>query len=101
MTESVLDQVLRVISSYTGTSVAAIDVDAKIGMDLGLNGGDSIEFLDELEITFGTDLSPLVDRHKIPNEIGPLRRLLKLGPTYSSDFTVRQLAEFLSTAIRR
>lgn len=96
VTASVLDQVLSVILSYTGIPPAAIDVDAKIGGELGLHGGDSIEFLDEIETKFGADLTPLVEKHKTPNRKGLIRKLLNMDPTYSSDFTARQLSDFLA-----
>lgn len=96
MNNDLFEGVLQIISSYTGKPPETIDVDAKIGADIGLNGGDSVQFLDEIEERFGADLSPLIEKHKKPNKRGFLRMLFRMEPDYSSDFTVRQLVKFIS-----
>jgi hypothetical protein len=70
-----------------------------IGQEIGLNGGDSVQFLDELEDRFGVSLEPLVQGKIIRDPPSSIRRLLELPGRQISDFTVAELVDYLVTTV--
>jgi hypothetical protein len=94
--DETLREVLMVVSAYVGTPPSALDVDAKIGSELGLSGGDSVEFLDQIEFKFGIELEPLVRRYQRLERPSWIARLFGFPPAYSTDFSIRQLVGFLN-----
>ena len=58
--------------------------------DLGINGGDIIEFIEEVEREFATDLSPLVE--EVRTSKGLLRTRTRV---HIRDVSLGEIAEYL------
>lgn len=72
--EEARERVIATLRKYSGKR--DVSNDAFIGRDLGITGGDSVEFLDEIEEKFGIDLAPLIDARKRLRPADWLDRLL-------------------------
>lgn len=90
---------LEIAGRYSGHQAAGPD--AHIARDLGIAGGDAVEFLDELEEVFGVDLKPLIER-------GPYERnsylhlLVGIERRRSGvDVTCRDIAAFIDERLNR
>ena len=91
---TVEDRVIAVLKRFSARQ--QIDPDQLVGRDVGINGSDGVELLDELEELFGVNLEPLMQeetRYLPPRWIDRLRRR-EHGPSHT-DLTVRRLVEFI------
>lgn len=88
------NEVISILSRYSAKR--SIQMDQMIGRDLGINGLDGVEIVEELQDGFAIDLSPLIKSHESfrpPRWIDKLQGK-KVGPA-ETDFTVRELIEFI------
>ena len=93
MTDDIENEILAVIRKYALSKSVSLDV--MLGRELGIRGGDSVEFLDELEGRFNVDLRPLVERGPLEQNT-LMHRFFGIEPRCSGvDFTGRELVEFI------
>jgi hypothetical protein len=92
---SIEERIIAIIRSFVGPHVL-VTHDKLVGQDLGISGGDSVEFLDELEINFEIDLDKLVLQSTFHSEPSWIGRLLgKKEGRAVADLTVGELIRYI------
>ena len=93
--EDVERQVLDIAKSFRGKNSVILPSDY-LGADAGIVGGDSVEFLDEVEARFGVDLKPLVERGPPPRR-QPWWTWISGTPITKTgvDVTVNELVDYI------
>lgn len=80
--EAILPELASIVSRYSGKS--KFSPDGRLYADLGINGSDFIELVEEIEARFGIDL----------NEVSP-----KGARESAKDVSTKELASLLATKL--
>lgn len=95
--KDVEDIVISMLEEVSGLN--SIDPSRLIGQELGVNGLESIEFMEEMERIFKISLDELVDQYSFMNEPGKFRKILGIKPNRVSDFTVNDLIRYVQSKL--
>lgn len=92
--DGLAEQVIAVLNRFSGRR--EIGLDQMIGREVGINGGDGVELLYELEEMFAVDLDPLMqaEMHYLPPRWID-RMLGRVHGPPNVDLTVRRLIEYI------
>ncbi len=95
MSGQIDQQVYEIVAKYVASD--QFDPDALLCRDLSICGGDSVEFLDELEDRFQVDLRPLVERGPLERN-SRLHRLFGVTPRRSGvDVSTNEVIDFIKS----
>ena len=95
---SLEEEVISILRAVSGAK--AIAADQMVGRDVGIDGLDGIEVVEQLEEEFGVDLRPLIEAHLIAPRRNWLDRLLGRGFPHA-DVTVRELIDYIASRTQR
>lgn len=88
------DKLVSILKQFSGWR--QIDLDALIGRDIGIYGGDSIDLLYKLEDEFKVDLNPLVDKYAIPLKPTWIDKIVgRKSGSFVSDVSARELIDYV------
>jgi len=87
------DEVIKFVSEVTAVNVDQITLDTAVNFDLGVDGDDGVEFLEEYSKRFNVDLTSMSDIYFGP-EASPVL-LIILWPYY----LVRWMSGYKSNAL--
>jgi hypothetical protein len=92
----ILVQELRdLVSSYLGRKLSKDSDDKFLGREIGLQGGDSIQFIDEVEKLYSVPLASLLEQRLMRENQSFMGRLFGFSGHHHSDFTINELADHI------
>jgi len=81
------DDVVKFVADFTGAEVSQIDLNTKVNDDLGVDGDDGIEFLEEFSQRFDVNLTGINKKYFGPEGFNPLTIIFTLIKEFVDGFT--------------
>lgn len=93
--DELIQELRNLAGAYLGKKLYIDSDDKFLGEEIGLRGGDSIQFLDEVEQSFSISLEPLLQRRARRENPNLIQKLLGISLKEHSDFTLNELADYI------